>query len=203
MINISDCFAMCGQDNCIDVASSLGLQGVDSSMQEISIPIYEIFYLKILIGQDCAFICDSIPELTAIRNMNNSCGSVAVTVNIMDMDLLTLLGAILIFTPNTGMNVFIKLNAIDLVDEISDLLPMVADTVGIPIPDGFIDADMATEILQKVFDMLIEKLSADLEEKGINLMEWTELPGFYDQLRQSGEMQQMLALRRQLGAFTI
>ncbi len=207
MINVSNCFDMIGQNGCMDVASSLGMQGISKDMQEISIPIYEVFYMKILIGQDCAFMCDSIPEFTAIRRMNNSCGSVTVTVNLLDMDLLTLLGALLIFTPNTGMNCFLKLNAIELVDEIIDLLPMLADLAGVPLPDGLMEAGLGTQqleianrILEVLFDKLVDILNEDMATKGIEVRHWEELPEFYQGLVDSGEMKNMLKMRQELGA---
>ena len=115
MIDISDCFSMIGTDGCMDVASSLGIQGIDPAMQEISIPIYGPFFMKILIGQDSGFICDSIPEFTVVRQLNQNCGTVAIALNLMEMDILTLVGALLAFTPNTAMNCFLKLSAVDLI----------------------------------------------------------------------------------------
>lgn len=209
MINMSECFALCGTDGCMDVASSLGMQGVNKDLGSFSIPIYEVFYLKILIGNDSAFMCDSIPEVTAIRRMNNACGSVTVTINLLDMDILTLLGALLIFTPNTGMNCFIKLNAVDLIDEILDLLPMLADLAGMPIPDEIMDAalagstmqiEFANRVLEVLFDKLVDILNEDMSTKGIEVRHWEELPEFYQGLLDSGEMKNMLQLRRELGA---
>jgi len=209
MIGISDCFSMIGTDGCMDVASSLGMQGLTGDMQTVSIPIYEIFYMKILIGQDCAFMCDSIPEFTAIRRMNNACGSVSVTVNLLDMDLLTLLGALLVFTPNTGMNCFIKLNAVDLIDDILDVLPMLADLAGLPLPDGMVDGaldcgtigiEFANRVLEVLFDKLVDVLNDDMASKGIEVKHWEELPEFYQGLVDSGEMKNMFQMRQQLGA---
>jgi len=209
MIGISNCFDMIGQNGCMDVASSLGMQGIGKDMQEISIPIYEVFYMKILIGQDSAFMCDSIQEFTAIRRMNNSCGSVTVTVNLLDMDLLTLLGALLIFTPNTGMNCFLKLNAINLIDDILDLLPMLADLAGLPLPDGMVDGaleggtigiEFANRVLEVLFDKLVDVLNEDMATRGIAVRHWEELPEFYQGLVDSGEMKNMLKMRQELGA---
>lgn len=206
MIDMSECFKMIGTDGCMDVASSLGLQGVDQAMQDISIPIYGPFFMKILIGQDCGFICGSIPEFTAVRQLNQNCGTVAVALNLMEMDILTLVGALLTFTPDTGMNCFLKLSAIDLANMSAELLSAIANATGIPLPDGVTEGlvdivEVAGEILQAVFDMLINVLSVDLDEKGITLREWEELPDFYNTIRESGEMQEMRMYRQEIGAF--
>ena len=49
--------------------------------------------------------------------------------------------------------------------------------------------------------MLIDVLNNDLEEKGIALREWEELPDFYNTVKESGEMQEMRMYRQQIGAF--
>lgn len=206
MIDMSECFNMIGTDGCMDVASSLGMQGIDPAMQEISIPIYGPFFMKILIGQECGCICDSIPEFTAIRQLNQNCGTVAVTLNLMEMDILTLVGALLTFTPNTGMNCFLKLAAVDLVNMSAELLASIVDATGIPLPPGVTDklvdiTEVAGDVLQAVFDMLIELLNDDFERNGIALREWVELPDFYNMVKESGEMQEMRMARQQMGAF--
>lgn len=206
MINLSECFNMIGTNGCMDVASSMGLQGIDPSMMDISIPIYGPFFMKVLMGQDCGFICDTIPEFTAIRQLNQNCGTVAVAINLLEMDVLTLVGALLTFTPDTGMNCFLKLSAIDLVNMSAELISSIAGATGIPMPpgvtDGLVDiTEVAGDILQAVFNMLIEVLNNDLENKGITLREWEELPDFYNMIRESGEMQEMRMYRQEVGAF--
>lgn len=206
MIDMSECFNMIGTDGCMDVATSMGMQGIDPAVQEISIPIYGPFFMKVLVGQDCGFICDSIPEFAAIKNLNQSCGTVTITLNLLEMDLLTLVGALLSFTPNTGMNCFLKLAAIDLVNITADLLPMISNAAGIPLPpgtaEGLVDlTEVAGDLLQTVFDKLIEILNDDMESKGIAIREWEELPEFYNAVMESGEMQEMRMLRQQVGAF--
>lgn len=206
MIDISECFSMIGTDGCMDVASSLGMQGIDPLMQEISIPIYGPFFMKILIGQDCGFICDSIPEFTAIKNLNENCGTVAITLNLLEMDILTLVGALLTFTPNTGMNFFMKLSAVDLLNMTPDIVKMIANAAGIPIPDGVLNTtetvlDFAGELLDKLFEMLMDYLDANLGSEGINLQEWDSLVDFYNDVLESGEMEQMRMYREQVGAF--
>ena len=206
MIDISDCFSMIGTDGCMDVASSLGIQGIDPAMQEISIPIYGPFFMKILIGQDSGFICDSIPEFTVVRQLNQNCGTVAIALNLMEMDILTLVGALLTFTPNTGMNCFLKLSAVDLLNMTPDIVKMIANAAGIPIPDGVLNTtetvlDFAGELLDKLFEMLMDYLDANLGSEGINLQEWDSLVDFYNDVLESGEMAQMRMYREQVGAF--
>lgn len=206
MIDISDCFSMIGIDGCMDVASSLGMQGIDSAMQEINIPIYPPFNMKILIGQDCGFICDSIQEFTAIKNLNENCGTVTITLNLLEMDILTLVGALLTFTPSTGMNCFMKLSAVDLINMTPDIIQMIASATGIPIPDGVLNGteamlNFAGEILDKLFEMLMDYLDDSLGSKGINLQEWDNLADFYNEVLESGEMEQMRMYREQVGAF--
>lgn len=203
MIDISECFSMIGENGCMDVATSLGMQGVDSAMSSISIPIYGPFSMKILIGEDCGFICDSIPEFTAISQLNENCGTVAITLNLLEMDILTLVGALLTFTPNTGMNCFLKLSAIDLLELGEDILSSVASSVGFTIPPGVSIIDIAGDILEFAFNMLIEILNNDLDSKGITLQEWTELPNFYNEVRESGEMQEMANYRHMIGGLIL
>lgn len=206
MINLSECFNMIGTNGCMDVASSMGLQGVDPSMMDISIPVYGPFFMKVLIGQESGFICDTIPEFTVLRQLNQNCGTVAVAINLLEMDVLTLVGALLTFTPDTGMNCFLKLSEIDLVNMSAELISSIAGATGIPMPpgvtDGLVDiTEVAGDILQAVFNMLIELLNNDLENKGITLREWEELPDFYNMIRESGEMQEMRMYRQEVGAF--
>lgn len=205
MINMSECFKMIGTDGCMDVASSLGMQGVDQAMQDISIPIYGPFFMKVLMGQDCGFICSTIQEFTAIRQLNKNCGTVAITLNLLEMDALTLVGSLLTFTPDTGMNCFLKLSAIDLVNLSADILNMIVDQTGVPLPpgvaDGLVDiTDVASDIIQSAFDILISSLNDDLDSNGITLREWNELPDFYYTVKESGEMQEMRAYRQSVGA---
>lgn len=205
MINMSECFKMIGTDGCMDVASSLGMQGVDQTMQDISIPIYGPFFMKVLMGQDCGFICSTIQEFTAVRQLNQNCGTVAITLNLLEMDALTLVGSLLTFTPDTGMNCFLKLSAIDLVNLSADMLSMIVDQTGVPLPpgvaDGLVDiTDVASDIIQSAFDILISSLNDDLDNNGITLREWNELPDFYYTVKESGEMQEMRAYRQSVGA---
>jgi hypothetical protein len=181
------------------------MQGVDPSMGDISIPVYGPVYLKILVGQDSGFICSSIQEFMALKQLNENCGTVAITLNLMEMDILTLVGSVLTFTPNTGMNFFMKLSAVDLLDVSSDVITMIADASGIPMPEavtsGLSDiTEFAGDILQAVFDKLVDYLDDSLGSKGIAIREWEELPVFFNEVKASGEMAQMRQYRQQFGA---
>lgn len=205
MIDMSECFNMIGTDGCMDVASSLVLQGVEPNIDDISIPIYEVFFLNIKVGDNCGFICDSLEEYTTLQNLNKYCGSVTVTLNILDMDLLTLAGALLIYTPNTGMNVFVKMNALNLTEDMIELIPQIAEVSGIPIPDMVTDnldiaEDFLNTALEALNERLIEILHEDLESNNINVMDWSDLPDFYVGLRNSGEITRMVNYRRQVSA---
>lgn len=74
MIQLTEMFNMVGTDGCSDVATSLVMQGVEP---EISIPIYDIFFLKLMPGQKSTFLAESIPEFNAIRQLSVHCGAVA------------------------------------------------------------------------------------------------------------------------------
>lgn len=206
MIELSSAFDMIDNGGCMDVASSLMGQGTDLSM---SIPIYEVFYLKILVGNDSGFLAGSIQEFNALRKLAETCGSVTVTVNLLDMDLLTLIGAILIYTPNTGPNIFIKLGDILNNPELpEDILGMLADLAGVPIPDGVIgnytmQLKFALHLLQILFDRLVEAMQNDLESKGIHMHKWEELPEYFNMLQNSGEMARMAEIRQQLGGIVL
>ena len=206
MIELSSAFDMVGAGGCTDVASSLVGQGTDLSM---SIPIYEVFYLKILVGNESGFLSCSIQEYNALRKLAETCGSVTVTINLLDMDLLTLIGAILIYTPNTGPNIFIKLGDILNNPELpEDILRMLSDLAGIPIPEGVMgNATMQTRfalhVLQILFDRLVEVMQNDLESKGIHMHKWEELPEYFNMLQNSGEMARMAEIRQQLGGIVL
>ena len=206
MINLSDCFSMVDNSNCYDVATSLGLQGIVPN-SEISIPIYEIFYLKLLIGQESGFMSSNLAEFAALREICTRCGGITITLNIANMDALTLAGALLVSTPNTGMNVFIKLNAIDITDDTLSLVDNLADAVGIPVPNSIRDntdelTQFVEDALQTLFDRLISCLQDNMDEFGIGLHEWDELPDFYTDIKESGEMAELSNYRNSIGAIT-
>ena len=206
MIELSSAFDMVGAGGCTDVASSLVGQGTDLSM---SIPIYEVFYLKILVGNDSGFLACSIQEFNALRKLAETCGSVTVTINLLDMDILTLIGAILIYTPNTGPNIFFKLGDILSNPELpEDILRMLSDLAGIPIPDAALKSStmqtrFALELLQILFNKLVEAMQQDMSMKGIEIHKWEELPEYFNMLQNSGEMARMAEIRQQLGGIVL
>ena len=201
MIGVSDLFNMIGQDGCQDVASSLAMQG---TLEPISIPIYEVFYLKILAGTDTAMISGNLAEYNALRKLSTCCGSVGITINCLDLDILTLVGAVCVFTPRTGMNVFMKLGEI-LTDELTH--EMITELASITNINPFSNAvtneisnHIIPQLLQTVFDMIIDRLSDNLSSCGINVYSFDELGNYMNELQMTGEMEDMYQYRQMIGA---
>lgn len=206
MIDMSECFNMIGTNGCMDVASSLGLQGIDKSMGSICIPVYGPFFMKILIGQDCGFICNSIQEFTVVKQLSENCGTATITLNLLEMDILTLAGAVLSYTPNTGMNCFVKKSVVDIAQLTDDLLSTIVHDVGIHISptSGVVSLlSMADGIIEAAFNKLLDLVNGDFGSKGIAVRPWEELPELYRTVRESGEMQEMRAYRERTGAFVL
>lgn len=205
MVGVSDLFQCIGQDGCMDVATSLAMQGCDILMeQEIDIPIYEIFHLKIMFGDNVGELGGTIPEYNALNKLAKTCGAVSASINILDIDLLTIAGITCIATPNTGMNVFCKvLNVMtDLIDgpiaqQLLSVTPLGA------IPGLGIAPKMICDALEWCFNFLVDALGNELEPCGIALHTWDELPDFYNQLKASGEMAQMQEYRMEYGAASL
>ena len=203
MINLSECFKMIGVDGCNDVATSLAKQGTDV---DISIPIYGPFFLHLLAGKKTNFLTSHISEFNAVRQMAATCGAVAAAVNLLEADMLTLLGVLMIYTPNTGMNVFVKNNIPDLLDLTEELAKAVVSLTPLAVgADHMTNMTFAqTEVLSKALDwlinLLIERLDEDMATNGINLRTWNELPDYYNYLKESGEMEQMARYREMIQA---
>lgn len=198
MIGISDIFSMVGCDGCIDVASSLALQGADGC---IGIPIYDVFMLQILPGDSTASISESISEFNAIRELSECCGAISAKINILGIDILTLMGILAVSTPYTGMHVFVKLGDI-LVEQVPlELIAEVANSVGIPIPSGAVNLlGFAQDLIKSLLDTIIEKITDNLDVYGIQLHEWSDLPAYYNQVKGSGEMEEMMYYRQSTNA---
>jgi hypothetical protein len=197
VIELSEVFNLVGTNGCYDVATSMMMQGCEP---EVSIPIYEIFYLSIKMGESSSFLAGSISEFNAIRILAEKCGAVAATINLLDTDILTLLGCIMVATPNTGMHVFIKTGEIisDLIDP--DTLNQLAELAGIEIPSGYsASAEALGKIIDFLFDRLMSILQDDLDNYGIYLHQFDELPQYFNTVRNSGEMEQMYRTRQMLG----
>lgn len=194
MIDILEIFQLIGQDGCLDPATSLVMQGIDTSMSGLSFPLIEPVYVKLLFGQDSQFMCNSMQELAILNKLRQSCGTVTAALNILDIEQLTIAGMLFTSTPNSGINVFMKLTAFDIVNMPIELLDNISDITGIPIPGTGLMENF-TGIAEKLVDGLIDKVIDILNDKftsnRINLRDWDELPDFYDWLVNSGEMREM------------
>lgn len=197
MIQLTEMFNMVGVNGCSDVATSMAMQGVEP---EISIPIYEIFFLKLMPGQKSSFLAESIPEFNAIRHLSQSCGAVAASINLLDMDILTLAGLVAIYTPNTGMNIFMKLGEVLTGDLEEEILNQLAGLAGIEVPPGLgMVFNMAGDIMEILFNKMVDSIQESAEDMGVAVHEWEELAGYYCMLRDSGEMAQMYQYRSMFG----
>ena len=196
MIQISDMFSMIGQEGCGDVASSLAMQGC---VEDIHIPIYEIFYLDIMFGDKCGFLASNIQEFTALRKLAIDCGAVSVTINILDMDILSLVGAVCIFTPSTGMSIFMKECITDLANLTEDIANQVLNLAGLP-SSGMLNTEVLAQAINILFEKLVDLISESCERCNINVYHWGELPEFYNEILSSGEMMEMHNMRAMLGA---
>lgn len=201
MIRISEAFSGIGANGCSDVATSLAMQGCGP---DIDIPIYGVLNLHIETGTSAGKAADSIQEYNALRRLGMACGSVTCTINIEGIDLLSLANALLIFTPSCGMVVFLKILSIDPDSLEVEMVNMILEAAGLPIPDFIEQAiGMLSDAIQIIFNTMIEYIQDDLAEFGITLYPWDELWDFYNDLKNSGEMQQMLQYRQMAGAFTM
>lgn len=180
-----------------DVASQLIGQGAEP---DISIPIYGVFFLRLQTGEHCRELADSIQSYTEIRKMCRYCGAVCMKVNVGDVDLLTLLGAMCIFTPRTGMHVFARLGG-PAIDALSDGdIQVLVEAAGLPIPEGVFDMQqLAVQALQTLFDMLVNLLQENLQQNNIALHTREEFHDYYMEVLQSGEMEEMAKMRAMLG----
>lgn len=197
MIQLSEMFNYIGNNGCCDVASSLAMNNVNF---DVSIPIYEIAYLKILPGEKAGFICGSLPEYSALRKLASSCGAVAVTLNLLDLDILTLMGALCVYTPKTGAHFFFKNNIPDLQNLTSSIVEQLADLLGVPIVAELLDTaqgvqNIGSELINKLVDLLVGRIESDLGTKGVAIHKWEEIDGFYSHISSTGEMQQMQQYR--------
>jgi hypothetical protein len=205
MIGLSEMFSLVGDNNIADVATSLDSQGVDP---EISIPIYDVFYLKIMASCNAKYFADNLQEFTMIRTLADKCGSVTATINLLDMDVLTIAGALMIATPNTGMNVFLKIGGTILDETVfnEDIADQLGEISGIPTNIIGQTCDLMQFIetaIEEMINKLIEAVSEDLERFNIHLMTWDQLPNLYATLKKTGELYEMENFRRMLGASTL
>lgn len=203
MGNISQLFSAIDGGECLDVATSMGLLGANTAME---IPIYEVFYLKIAAGESVQFLCSEEEEFYMIRQLAESCGAVACAVNIIGCDTLTIAGVMLISTPNTGMNLFIKLGEIVTGDISEQGMAIISEITHIPLPKvrmPGMGVGMNTKMLQQaipvLMDELVENMNEELSEYGITVRQWEELPELYWTVRNTGEMANMHQHRQMFG----
>lgn len=208
MINMSECFCMIGKDECIDVATSLGMQGINNSMPEISIPIYGQFFMKILRGQEYEIICDNMQQFGAINDLNINCGTVAFTINLCRIDVLTLACGVLTSTPSTGMNCFLRLCTVDIENITHDILIALAAEAGTLIPNGIIEGvqdgtEFAVGILETFSENLSNAIYTDLGANNIGIQEYDNIWNFYMNVKDSDEMYFMRKHRELTGALVL
>lgn len=197
MINASEIFSLCGTEGVPDVATSLAGQNIYG---DISIPIFEGVYLKILPNSNLGFLCDNLQEAGVLQHLGKSCGTVGITLNILDMDILTLMGCVCAFTPRTGANVFFKNNVPDVLQLSEDIIENLAGLSHLPFdPLGGGGSayliDIASKSIDIIFDKLIDMLETDFKSHGIGIHEWEKLPEFRNELIQTGELRWMQRIR--------
>lgn len=203
MINMSECFSMIGLDGCNDVATSMVMQGTDP---DISIPVYGPFFCHLLAGERTNFLASNLPEFNAIRKLAINCGAVAASINLLEADILTLAGVLMIFTPNTGMNVFVKNNTPELVNLAEDLIEALirltpfADSAHMIAKSNIGGIELASKALEWLIELFIDKLNCDMENMKINLHNWDEIPEYYNYVINSGEMNRMAYYRNMMNA---
>ena len=210
MIDISEIFLGIQENGCPDIASSLASQGVDLN-EDISIPIFEGVYLKIMNGSKAGFLCNSIAEFQTLRSLSKSIGCVAFTINIAEMDLLSLFGLLATYTPQTGGIVFYKNNIPEIQALTEDMVMGLITATGLPIPEdvarmmvgsacgpGVMPAPVQ-EVLDKVVERIFNKLMEDLSSKDLQFVEWERIPELKEQLRRTGEDREMYQMRAMQG----
>lgn len=197
MINVSEIFSLCGQDGVPDVATSLAGQNI---FGDISIPIFEGVYLKILPNGNLGFLCSNLQEAGILQHLGKSCGTVGITLNVLNMDILTLMGCVCTFTPKTGANVFFKNNMPDVTELAEDIVEQLAGISALPFdPLGGIGnsylIDIANKALDIILDKLIKTLEIDFGSHGIGIHNWEELGAFHNELVKTGELRWMQKIR--------
>ena len=195
MIGLSEMFNMVDMDTCVDPATSLRNMGTDLDLN-LSIPIYEIFYLKLLPGGDTGFLCDNIIEYNMLRKLCVQCGAVACCINLLDMDILTLFGLLCVCTPNTGFTVFYKNNVPAITEMTEEIAEQLCELAGIPYDPNYGALDFANQALDFLINKCMENVNDDLQSKGINIMPWDDIPEFTEQVTQTGEAHRMYMYRK-------
>lgn len=198
MIDVSDIFNLCGTDGVPDVATSMANQNI---LSDLSVPIFEGVYLKIIPNGDLSFLCSTLQEASLLQHLGRSCGTVGIAINVLDMDILTLIGCVCTFTPRTGANVFFKNNIPDLVNLTEDIVEELASLANLPF-DPMICMqgkeyllELASNAINIIFEKLVDILERDFANKGVNIHHWEELDDFHNELMQTGELRWMQRIR--------
>ena len=194
MAELSQVFDMIGQDGCIDVATSLAMQNIDI---DVDIPIYEVFHLKILAGEESGEVCESADFYEIIRHLSEACGGVTFSINLIGLNLLTIAAAYCVFTPNTGMNVFIWFNKFMLDYADMESTQKILSLTNLPISmNNFLQSgDAQQEAMQRIANRLIDSLNEDLQQFNITLRTSDEIYEYYNLLLETGELAEMQSLR--------
>ena len=198
MISIAECFNHINFIDCIDVATSLALDGISD---EISIPIYEVFNLHITRVSNAQYMCSSMPEFGALQHVSKATGGVVAGINVEGFDILTLVSVLMNNTLNGEFNLFIKINTIDLESLSADTIQMMADICRVPIDISLgYNQEMVENLLQTLLDKLMQIINNDTQQYGINTYSWEHFEDYYANAKATGELQQMYNARLQLGA---
>lgn len=201
MSELSDIFSMIGNGNCGDVATSMDAQGL---LSEQSIPIYEVFYLRLLLGDSLQLLVDNQQEFDMLKQLIVGCGAVGAAINIMGYDELTLLGIMAIYTPNTGMSIFVRPGrgdygsaSAEAVKGMLGLTGSIACPTPVPFKGPLEDMEDTLNMAQ---DMLLERINDSLDRYGIQIYHWEELPNLFYTIKDSGELSDMYQFRKISGA---
>ncbi len=198
MISIAECFNHINFTDCVDVATSLALDGIPD---EISIPIYEVFNLHITKASNAQHMCSSMPEFGAIQQVSKATGGIVAGINVAGFDILTLVSVLMNTTSNREFNLFFKINTIDLANLSADAIQMMADICNVPIDISLgYNQEMVENLLQTLLDKLMQIINNDTKQYGINTYSWEHFEDYYTNAKATGELQQMYNTRLQLGA---
>lgn len=203
MLQISDLFSGINEGaGILDLQTALGSQGTDLQ-NGMSIPIYDVFYLKIAPNCNPGMLCSSVEQYNNLDRLSKACGAVSFTVNLLDTDLLTLLGAVCIYLPsmlkNGGMYIFIKDNIPDLTNITEELATAMLGLTG-KSKEAFgyttMNLDLAVKVLHFLIELLIKMLNQNMQAYGIAVYDMEKIPVLMQDLYNSGDYTRMLNYRR-------
>lgn len=203
MLQVSDIFSGINEDAGIfDLQTALKSQGMD--LQEgFEIPIYDIAYLKLAPDCNPGIVCSNMTEYTALDKLQKACGVVCCTINLLKLDILTLLGIVCCYIPsgcvNGGMYLFVKNNIPDLVNITEDIAVAILNLSGAKIEDlgaSTMTIDVASKALDIVINLLIKMLNTNMNNYGVAVYEFNKVEVFIQQLIDSGDYIQMYNYRK-------